>query len=237
VIDLADSAAHVVVDDVAAPVLGDADRHHLSRVLRLRSGERVTVTDGRGAWQWCVWSGEDLRSDGDGGSVPPPAYDIGVALALIKGDRLDWAVQKLTELGVDRILPMAAEHGVVRWTADKARTNVDRLRRIAHEAAMQSRRVRLPIIEDVVPVADVLSRPGVVRADFGGIEWSEAPASVWAADPATPRIVAVGPEGGWSASERSVGGPVVGLGDEVLRAETAAISAGVLLAHTRRSTR
>lgn len=228
-IELAASAAHVVVADVTAPVLTEADHHHLARVLRLRVGERVTVTDGRGRWQWCAWTGDDLRVEGDGGEVPPSATGIGVAVALLKGDRLDLVVQKLTEIGVDRIIPMAAELCIVRWTPEKAVTQVERLRRIAHEAAMQSRRVHLPVIDDVVGSRDLLVRPGVIPAIPG------APAWPGPLDGATgPITIAVGPEGGWAASEEAVCGPGVGLGDDILRAETAAIAAGVLLAQRRR---
>ena len=71
-------AAHVFVPDIAAPVLSDADAHHLLRVLRLREGERLTASDGAGAWRECVVTGGALRADGDvervaaGGRPPPP---------------------------------------------------------------------------------------------------------------------------------------------------------------------
>ena len=173
-IGLADSAAHVLVGNVSDPVLSEADHHHLARVLRVRAGERVTVTDGHGAWQWCEWTGTGLRVVGDGGVRVLPEPAIGVAVSLIKGDRLDWVVQKLTEVGVDRIQPLVAEHSVVRWTADKARAQVERLRRIAHEASMQSRRVHLPVVDEPVSAAQFLALPGVVRADLGAASWSTA---------------------------------------------------------------
>ena len=123
---------------------------------------------GRGSWRWCRWTGDGIEPDGDATFVAHPMPEIGVALALIKGDRLDWAVQKLTEVGVDRIIPMAAERCVVRWDDTKRVAQVERLRRIAREASMQSRRVWLPVVDDLAPAASVLGRADVWRADLDG---------------------------------------------------------------------
>jgi len=226
VIELAGSAAHVFVDDVAAPVLDDADAHHLGRVLRLRGGERVSATDGRGSWRWCRWQDGLLDPDGAVEATQRTQPEVGVAFAIVKGDRLDWIVQKLTEIGVDRLVPMAADRCVVQWDLAKAAMQVERMRRIAREAAMQSRRVWLPEIEGLQPASDVLRRPETWRADFSG--------GAVTVDPAGPTVlVAVGPEGGWSPAERATSDRVVALGQTVLRAETAAIAAGVLLIDRR----
>ena len=224
-IELAGSAAHVVVDDLAAPGLDDIDTHHLGRVLRLRAGETVTVTDGRGGWRECVWNGRTVEPCSEVRRSDPEQPPIAVAFALLKGDRLEWVVQKLTELGIDRLIPLRTDREVVRWDEAKVPAQMTRLARIVRDAVMQSRRVWMPIIETPVRASELLAHPGVARADLGGDDLEDL-----------PRIgtIAVGPEGGWSDPERQASGAVVGLGATVLRAETAAISAGVLLADRRR---
>lgn len=226
-IELAGSAAHVVVDDITAPELNEADTHHLVRVLRLRNGERVSVTDGRGSYRWCQWSDGLLAADEAIQFVARQLPEVGVAFSIVKGDRLDWIVQKLTELGVDRLVPMAADRCVVQWDEAKARAQVERMRRIAHEASMQSRRVWLPEVEALAAADEVLQRPEVARADVEG-----ARAPIEPVDGAT--MIAIGPEGGWTARERNLSPRTVTLGSTVLRAETAAIAAGVLLVDRRR---
>ena len=198
-------------------MLEPGDRHHLERVLRLRPGDEVVASDGAGRWRPCRF-GDPLEADGPIEAVPEPAPRVTVGFALVKGERPEWAVQKLTEVGVDRIVPLVAERSVVRWSGDRAAKGLERLRRVAREAAMQSRRCWLPEVTAVTPVADLLGEPGVVLADRGG-------------DPLGPdaRTVLVGPEGGWTDGERALPVPKVGLGDHVLRTETAAVAAGVLL--------
>ena len=225
-IELAGSAAHVVVDGLDAPALTRDDEHHLSRVLRLRPAERVTATDGRGSWRWCRWTGGGIEPDGPVHTVPKQEPGLTVAFAIVKGDRLDWIVQKLTEVGIDRLVPLVAERSIVRWDATKADAQIERLRRIAREAAMQSRRVWLPEVAPLTRAASFLAEPGVSRADFDGVSLDDL-------GDGAPVVVAVGPEGGWSGAERGLGGPSVRLGETVLRAETAAVAAGVLLVDRR----
>ena len=218
--------AHVFVPDLAGPALDPADRHHLDRVLRLRAGEVVTASDGAGRWVACRWLGAGIESplEVDGGVVvePSPAPEITVAFAPPKGDRPEWAVQKLTEVGVDRIVPLVADRSVVRWTGDRASGPVARLRRVAREAAMQSRRVWLPVVEEPSTFAEVAARAGVAMAVAGG-----GPPSL------SRPVVLVGPEGGWSEDELGRGLPTVGLGPNVLRTETAAMAAATLLVALR----
>jgi 16S rRNA (uracil1498-N3)-methyltransferase len=231
--------AQVFVDDPARPVLADEDAYHLTRVLRLRRGEEVIVADGAGRWARTRWAGdgavEPLGDDAggvgaDGGVQREERTEpaLTVAFAPVKGERPEWVVQKLTELGIDRIVPVLSERSVVRWTGSRGQATVARLRRVAREAAAQSRRVWLPEVCDTVRFADLasLGAPGeVVLAQLSG-------------DRPTPaqRVVAVGPEGGWSADELSSGLPTVGFGLSVLRAETAAVTAAALLASLRTGT-
>jgi 16S rRNA (uracil1498-N3)-methyltransferase len=213
--------AHAFVSDLAAPELDERDRHHLERVLRLRAGDELTVSDGRGRWRLCRL-GPELDPIGpvniDAAAEPP----VTVAFALVKGDRNEWIVQKLTELGVDRIVPLAAERCVVQWDAAKAIRNRDRLEVVAREAAMQSRRTHLPTVEPLTDFAAVVTRPGAVLADRAG------------SPPILARpLVLVGPEGGWSDQERAASAPRMTLGPTVLRSETAAIVAGAALCGLR----
>lgn len=215
------TAPHVIVADVEVPALADDDRHHLERVRRVRPGDPVSVTDGAGRWRWCRF-GPELVAESEVVVDVAPAPPIGVAFALVKGARPDLVVQKLTELGVDRIVPFVAERSVVRWDDARGAKQSERLDRIAREASMQSRRTWLPVVEAVTTFDEVVGRGGVVGADIG----AAAPAPGAA-------LVMVGPEGGWSDAERDRLPALVGLGPTVLRAETAAIAAGAVLAAVR----
>lgn len=216
------AAAHVFVDDIEAPALAAEDHHHLARVLRLRPGELVSVADGRGAWRRCRLDGVVLEPAGPVVGVARPAPEVTVALAVPKGDRADWAVQKLTEVGVDRIVPLLTERAVVRWDDEGSKRHVARWRAIARQAAMQSRRARIPDVADTaLPAA--MAGDGVALADPDG-----RPPSL-----AHPTVL-VGPEGGWSTAELALELPRVGLGAGILRTETAAVVAGTLLVALRR---
>lgn len=219
------AAAQVLVHDPSRPDLSAADAHHLARVLRLQPGETVVAADGRGAWALCRYlGGQRLEPEGLPVHEPAPEPLITVAFAPVKGERSEWVVQKLTELGVDRVIVTTTARSVVRWSGERARAAMERLRRIAAEAACQSRRVWLPEVEGVVPLA-TLAESGLALAE-----------------PGAPPLggdrtgVVVGPEGGWDEAELALGWPTVGLGPHVLRAETAAVAAGVLLSAHRAGT-
>jgi 16S rRNA (uracil1498-N3)-methyltransferase len=221
---LPEAAAHVFVADLAQPELVDDDRHHLERVLRLRAGEAVTVSDGLGGWRLCRYAGGgEVSPDGEVVVEARPAPPVGVAFALIKGDRPEWAVQKLAEAGVDHIMPITTDRCVVQWTGEKGVRHVARLRALAVAAARQSRQVWLPSVHEVQPLAAVVASSGAAAlAQMGGLPLTLA----------VPTIL-VGPEGGWSAAELDPVLPRVSLGPTVLRAETAAVAAGVLLCALR----
>jgi 16S rRNA (uracil1498-N3)-methyltransferase len=231
------AAAQVFVDDPGRPVLSDEDAHHLGRVLRLREGEEVIVADGRGHWTRSRWRGEallELVVSEEGAPAAAVRFEaraeppLTVAFAPVKGERPEWVVQKLTELGIDRIVPLFSERSVVRWSGARRQATVERLRRVAREAAAQCRRVWLPEVSDIVLFGDLptLGAPGeVVLAQLSGHRPT-----------VSQRVVAVGPEGGWSEAELASGLPTVGFGLSVLRAETAAVTAGALLASLRTGT-
>jgi 16S rRNA (uracil1498-N3)-methyltransferase len=215
--------AHAYVDDLDRPVLAADDHHHLSRVLRLPPGALVTVSDGHGRWLPCrLGATPALAPEGEVVADPRPTPAVTVGFALVKGERPELVVQKLTELGVDRIAPFVAARSVVRWDAAKADRHAGRLSQIARQAGMQCRRTWLP---EVLPLADfaaVAAFDGASLADTGG------------GPPGLDRpVILVGPEGGWTDDERAVGVPAVRLGAHVLRAETAAITAGAILTALR----
>lgn len=206
------SAAHLLVDDVELPVLADADAHHLFRVLRVRDGEIVSVTDGAGRWRSCRAGGGAIVPVGDVSVEPPSASRVTIGVAIPKMDRPEWIVQKLTEVGVDRVVLLHADRSVVRWDDQRAAKHRRKLERVAAEALQQSRRVFRPVIEGPVAADEFL--PSAVAADPGGRPLSSA-----------DTCIAVGPEGGWSDRELALALDRVGLGSTVLRVETAALVA------------
>jgi len=212
---------HVVVADVAHPVLAECDRRHLTGSLRLHDGDPLTVGDGRGSWVECVM-GPQPRTVGEIMRVPESALKVTVAFALVKGGRAETVVQKLTELGVDRIIPFTAARSIVKWDSSKASRKVERFRRVAVEAVMQCRRAWTPTIEDVWSFDEVVSLPGCAMSDMAGSRLG-----------AENQMLMVGPEGGWTKAEISADVPKIRLAMPVLRAETAAIAAGTLLSAMR----
>ncbi len=223
------SAAHVVVDllggdhDALVPI-DDEVEHHLRRVLRLRPGEPVTVTDLAGRWRSTVVAGSrerlELEISGDVVATDRPPGRVAIASSIPKGDRLDWMVQKLTELGVDRLTLLHAERSTTRWDEGRAGAHRARAERVSLEACRQSRRVWAMQIDGPVPALSLL--PTCVVAEPGG-------RPVEPADDA----IAIGPEGGWSDVERDAARDAVSLGANILRVETAAIAAAALCASFR----
>jgi len=235
------ASAHLFVDPAAGLAdtvdVGGENGHHLARVLRLRVGEIVTAADGSGGWRpyRVAAVGADLmvRLDATAGPEREPVLipALAVAFALTKGDKPELVVQKLTELGVDRIVPVVAERSVARLDPARAGTALERWRRIALEAARQCRRARLPVVEELRPLPELAGHPAVVVAERGG----EAAAAL-GPPPGGELLVVVGPEGGLTGAEVEKLAPWarLGLGPYVLRAETAALASAAVLAAGRR---
>jgi 16S rRNA (uracil1498-N3)-methyltransferase len=202
---------------------------HLARVLRARAGQEYDIVCGEQLRRGTVVSvsaervefalGEELQGGGE--------REIVLVAAIYKFDRMEWAIEKCTELGVTRIVPVIARRTDAHL-ASGAGKRVERWRRIAHEAAQQSRRLAVPRIDEPVKLREALTVEASTRLLLNENEQSE---KLCAALKKTAGAVAfaVGPEGGWTAEEiaefEAAGWQSVTLGSTILRAETAAIAA------------
>jgi 16S rRNA (uracil1498-N3)-methyltransferase len=221
-----------------ALVLEAKEARHAGGPLRLRPGDRLTSGDGEGAIATGVVERVDrdvvVARVEDRREVPRPTPHIAVGLSAPKGERLTWAVQKLTEVGVDSITLVEASRSVRRWwNDDQGVRAAHRLRRVAREAAKQSRRPYLPALGGPVPWASAVeayTKQGVLV-----VLWERAEAglrSVLPPETTEPVGLLVGPEGGIPeedarAAEKE-GAHVASLGPTILRTETAAIVGATL---------
>jgi 16S rRNA (uracil1498-N3)-methyltransferase len=215
--------------------LGGDEARHLARVMRAKVGDEVALFDGCGrSWPSrvvAVGRGTVELAAGEPSESPPrPGATLTLAVALPKGDRQKWLIEKLTELGVDMLVPLLTERGV----AEATPAAIERLRRGVIEACKQCGRDRLMEIGPPVTVAEIVAaRPshaiGLVADPAGGpleAGWQQAPAV----------IGLVGPEGGFTAAELAAadaaGWRRITLGHYVLRTETAAVALAARLVTT-----
>jgi 16S rRNA (uracil1498-N3)-methyltransferase len=206
----------------------------ITRVLRLRRGDRVTLFAGDGSEVPATI--EALRGDTVtvrlgrpvlGRVLPPPP--ITLAPSLLKHDRIELVVEKATELGVRRIVPLVAQRCVVAATSDVTGRRLERWRRIAIEAAEQCGRASLPVIEPPRTLPELVPELSSHRAILlweGTAAWSLAALDL---APESPVLLLVGPEGGWTQGEveqlQAAGAALASLGPLTLRSETAALAA------------
>jgi 16S rRNA (uracil1498-N3)-methyltransferase len=206
------------------------EAQHAAGARRLRAGETLVLFDGHGlsATATLVALRDrgrelDLRL-GERHAKPPPRPAVTLACALPKGDRLATMLDMATQLGMSSFTPLRCERGVVEPSA----ANLARMHRLCLEACKQSRRAWLPRIGDPDTVAAVAARSRddgacLVLAQPGGQPWSAL-----ARAPDQPLTFLVGPEGGFTDQEvgeaRAAGAQAVGLGDAILRIETAAVA-------------
>jgi 16S rRNA (uracil1498-N3)-methyltransferase len=215
---LRNSDAHVFVQRLESPQLVPEDEHHLDRVLRLDQNDPITVSDGNGRWATARWSrrrGLELTSQ-IFSERQRPTLTIGCAIP--KGERPELLVQKLTELGIDRISLFETARSVVHWDDERRSKRAERLTRVALEAAMQSRRTFLPRVE-FTTFDRMIQRIGMTLAEPGG------------RDPIDEAVrgILIGPEGGFDSEELDVALPKISLSRHILRVETAAIVAAAML--------
>jgi len=212
------------------------DAHHLRDVLQLRAGEKVAAFDGKGNEYACVIEGAGDKvilgiKKRNSLHKKKEAFTITVACAIPKNSRFDDIVDKLTQLGADKIIPLAAERGVVKIAKEKEAARLERWRKIARSASCQSQRNTIPVVESLKDVKEVLAQakeydlkliptlPGKRKA-LKDIFARARPKNI---------LIFIGPEGDFSQREieaaLKAGCIAVSLGDTVLRVETAAVAA------------
>jgi 16S rRNA (uracil1498-N3)-methyltransferase len=219
-------------DNTAA--LHGEQAHHLSRVLRAQPGMEFDVVAGGRAWLSRITSidrdsvhfilVQELET--------APALPVTLLLSIFKFDRMEWAIEKAVELGASRIVPVLAER-TEKHLAQAAAKRVERWRRIAVEAAKQSRRSDLPEIADPARLVNVLagSEGASLRILLSEAEEDQPLLRILERDQAgsSEIMLAIGPEGGWTNGEmaqfRDAGWYSASLGPRILRVETAAIAA------------
>lgn len=217
-----------------AEIAGESAQH-LTRVLRVEKGQTFEITDNSRVWLATIETARrdlvrfEVAEELDPGPAAPP---VTLYLALIKFDRFEWAVEKATELGVTRIVPVAAVRSE-RGLFEGGQKRAERWRRIAHEASEQSRRLRVPEVDAPVKLPQALRDSSAAR--FWCDERQGAPPLLSAArQNADSTAFLIGPEGGWTEPERgqfeAAGWQGVSLGPLVLRAETAVCAALAVIA-------
>ncbi|MFE1396831.1 16S rRNA (uracil(1498)-N(3))-methyltransferase [Nocardiopsis dassonvillei] len=237
-VEAADLAADRVTVD-------GAEGRHAAVVRRIREGETVDLSDGRGLRARCtvtaVGGDHIVCAVVERREEPAPRPRLTVVQALPKGDRGELAVEMMTEAGADAVVPWAAERCVTRWKGDRAAKALAKWRATAREAAKQARRARLP------EVADLADRTAVVEllagAGLGVVLHEDGASRLSQLEPPVGQdadvVVVVGPEGGFSDAELeafdAAGAVRALLGPSVLRTSTAGVAAlSVLQARTGR---
>ncbi len=221
-------------------VEGDEARHAVV-VRRIRVGEQIVLVDGAGVSATCVVTATSKTSlTASVSSVvvsAPPDPHVTVVQAIPKGDRGELAVEVLTEIGVDRIVPWAADRSVGVWRGERAAKSLAKWRSTARESGKQSRRSWLPSVTPMASTDEVVAL--VAEADLAVVlhEAADAPLAALPVTEARSILVVVGPEGGITDEELAAFGAahVVRLGESVLRTSTAGVAAvAALLSRTSR---
>jgi 16S rRNA (uracil1498-N3)-methyltransferase len=211
--------------------------HHLRDSLRLRSGDVLTLNDGCGTRYRVEVT--DVTSQAIGSRIidrqTEPARKtspIVLGQALIKGDKMDWVIQKATELGVATIVPTHSTHSVIKPNPERLEHQRSRWERIARDAAQQSERWTIPTIADPVDLEGICQQYASAPLKSMLVERSSAPSLATIPLPLNPQhpiVLLIGPEGGWAPEEQrhaqKQGFIPLTLGPRILRAETAAIAA------------
>ena len=233
--------------DEATASLAGAQAEHMIRVLRAQPGEEADVVAGGKVFHSVVASITDgvpggkaeVRFNLIAEVESEPGMPVTLVMSIFKFDHMEWAIEKATELGVAGIVPVIARR-TEKHLALAARKRVERWRRIAREAAQQSRRSDVPAIQDPVRLSDRVVASNLKRIVLAEQERSATlrgaiEASIAAAEAEMPDLeIAIGPEGGWAPEEEALfdanGWQAVSLGPRILRAETAAIAALAVVA-------
>lgn len=214
--------------------------HHLRRVLRLKPGDRLCCFDGSGAEYTGVIASQtpqELRMlIEQRREAPGQLLMVSLAQSLLKADRFEWTVEKATELGVARIIPLMTRHGVIRFSAEQARNKHLRWQRIAQAAAKQCRRSTLPSIDlpqSLETLLRTLAPETLILMPTLAVPTVALPPILTGRRNATQVVVLIGPEGDFTPQEirvaRDHGAHAVSLGPLTLRSETAAVAALAML--------
>lgn len=208
---------------------------HLRDSLRLEPGEQIWICDGhstRYLMELTRVTKHELAGRILETTLEPPSVAPRLLLgqALLKGEKMDWVIQKATELGVSAIMPLQSRHTIVQLRPERLEAQMARWRRIALEAAQQSEHWRIPVIAQPQSLTACLAgRPAPARSLIL-TERKEGQSLERIALPAEPTesiLVVIGPEGGWAQEEvaqaEQAGYTLITLGPHILRAETAAI--------------
>jgi 16S rRNA (uracil1498-N3)-methyltransferase len=228
--------------DEATAIIVGAQAEHMARVLRAHPGMEADVVAGGHVFHAEVAAVHptEVRFNLIAEIQADPALPVTLILSVYKFDRMEWALEKATEMGVAAVAPVIA-HRTEKHLALAADKRLERWRRIVHEAAQQSRRSDVPLIHELGPLASrVRAASGSTRIVLAEQERTttlrhtiEEAAS--AAEDEMPTLeIAIGPEGGWAPSEEALfdanGWRAASLGPRILRAETAAIAALAVVA-------
>jgi 16S rRNA (uracil1498-N3)-methyltransferase len=220
-----------IADEVAGnrAALTGAHAEHLSRVLRVRLGQQFDIACESVVRHGTVVAIGEGRVEFELGDEVPSSGSLAItlALAIFRFDRMEWAIEKCTELGVERIIPVIAQRSEPHL-ASAAHKRIERWERVARQAAEQSRRAGPPVLSQPITLKGLVDLPATAR-----IVLSESEREVTLRDAVSSSpddvILAVGPEGGWTQTEeelfRAAGWTSASLGSTILRAETAAIAA------------
>jgi len=226
-----------IADEVSSNQAALTGEHadHLVRVLRARVGQEFDIATGAVVRRGRIVSIAPDRVEFELGEevLAAPAANITLLLAVFKFDRMEWAIEKCAELGVSRIVPVIARRTDAHLASAAAKRS-ERWRRIALQAAEQSRRAAPPEIAAPIKLQDAASLTGALRIVLAESEQQTLLRDVLASHPAEVSIVlAIGPEGGWTDDElqlfQKAGWISASLGDTILRAETAAIAAAAIV--------
>jgi 16S rRNA (uracil1498-N3)-methyltransferase len=221
-----------VADEVSGSraFLIGAHADHLARVLRARVGQEFDITTGSEVRRGRVTTISADRVEFELGEQIPvsPNTQVTLLLSIFKFDRMEWAIEKCTELGVVRIVPLIARRTEAHLAAAAAK-RIERWRRIVVQAAEQSRRSLIPEVCQPLKLKDTLRLPGGTRIVLSEFESEVKLKDLLQSCNNGEVVIAIGPEGGWTNEELSefleAGWISASLGSTILRAETAAIAA------------
>src|ERR1700686_2104416 len=207
-----------------------AHADHLARVLRARVGQEFDITTGSEVRRGRLTAISPDRVEFELGEQIPvsPNVQVTLLLSIFKFDRMEWAIEKCTELGVARIVPVIARRSEAHL-ASAAAKRVERWRRIVLQAAEQSRRSLVPEVFQPLKLKEALMLPGGMRIVLSEFETEVKLKDLLQSPSGGEVVIALGPEGGWTNEEltvfREAGWISASVGSTILRTETAAIAA------------